>query len=114
MQNRRLFGLLFKFRTTSGQKRNVPTLNPTAVYTTPEMRSRGIGGHAIFSSCSSSLTLPRLVTPTTSTDKSYCSLTGSDVKNRVETITELFFDARELLEDAVSFRYCINATTMCI
>ena len=34
--------------------------------------------------------------------KSYCTLSGSDVKNRVETITELFLDARELLEDAVS------------
>ena len=32
----------------------------------------------------------------------YCSLTESDVKKRVEKITELFFDARELLEDAVS------------
>ena len=32
----------------------------------------------------------------------YCSLTDSDVKKRVEGITDLFSEARELLDDAVS------------
>lgn len=63
---------------------------------------RGGGCHTIFPSWTSGLILPRLVTPTARMGRSYCTLTGSDVKNRVEAITELFLDARELLEDAVS------------
>ena len=31
----------------------------------------------------------------------YCTLTDGDVKKRVEEITDLFFEARELLDDAV-------------
>ena len=41
----------------------------------------------------------------------YCNLSESDIKRKVDEITELFSDARELLDDAVRIK--MNCRTLC-
>lgn len=53
--------------------------------------------------------------PAYSVVRCYCSLSESDIKRKVDEITDLFSDARELLDDAVSsFHFVGTMYTICV
>lgn len=53
--------------------------------------------------------------PAYSVVRRYCSLSESDIKKKVDEITDLFSDARELLDDAVSsFHFVGTMHTNCV
>lgn len=90
-------GLSLMIRSASGHRTNALTLSARAVHVISKSNlSRA--SHPTVLPLSSSLPHKHSAVGTA---RHYCSLTDSDVKKRVEKITNIFFDARELLEDAV-------------